>query len=128
MLFCAGGGSILFDAIPMNFLGDKTSASYANTGYWSNRAVNEAKIVCPKLHIATEVKVSLHFKSQKNENGLIYVPDFEEWSKSDESAYLHYCDNETVEGLEYQFLPKIPGTPLIADMSSNFLTRRANWD
>lgn len=45
----------MFDAIPMNFLGDNTSASYANTGYWSNRAVNEAKIILPNLHTATEV-------------------------------------------------------------------------
>lgn len=50
-----------------------------------------------------------------------------EWSTNKDSAYLHYCDNETVEGLEYPFLPKIDNLPLIADMSSNFLTRAVDW-
>ena len=81
------------------------------------------------MHIASEVRVMLFpLLLKKTSNGLFYVPEFEEWSKCDKNAYLHYCDNETVEGLEYQFVPKIPGTPLIADMSSNFLTRSVNWD
>jgi phosphoserine aminotransferase len=50
-----------------------------------------------------------------------------EWNINHDSAYLHYCDNETVEGLEYPFTPKIQGMPLIADMSSNFLTRKVDW-
>lgn len=50
-----------------------------------------------------------------------------EWDINPDSAYLHYCDNETVEGLEYPFVPKIPGMPLVSDMSSNFLTKTIDW-
>jgi len=56
----------------MNLMKNKTTASYINTGYWSNRAVNEAKILCPKLHFPTEMK--------KNEKGEIYVPEMSEWT------------------------------------------------
>ena len=50
-----------------------------------------------------------------------------EWSTCEDTAYLHYCDNETVEGLEYPFTPKYPGVPVISDMSSNFLTKKIDW-
>jgi phosphoserine aminotransferase len=103
----------------MNLLKGKTTCSYLNTGYWSKRAINEAKILCPNIHYPTEV--------QKNEKGEMYVPPMSEWTTDKNSAYLHYCDNETVEGLEYGFLPKVENLPLISDMSSNFLTRAVDW-
>jgi phosphoserine aminotransferase len=57
----------------------------------------------------------------------MYVPEFEDWTRDPDPAYLHYCDNETVEGLEYKYVPKWAGVPLIADMSSNFLTKAVDW-
>jgi len=64
---------------------------------------------------------------KKNDKGEIYVPEMSEWTSCEDSAYLHYCDNETVEGLEYPFVPKVAGVPLVSDMSSNFLTKAVDW-
>lgn len=57
----------------------------------------------------------------------MYVPPLEEWEYNPDSSFLHYCDNETVEGLEFQFTPKFSGQPVITDVSSNFLTKPMDW-
>ena len=72
------------------------------------------------VHIPTESKI--------NEFGKLYIPSFDEWDYNPNSAFLHYCDNETVEGLEFQYTPKFPGQLLVTDVSSNFLTRPMEWD
>jgi phosphoserine aminotransferase len=66
--------------------------SFANTGHWSEKAITEASFIS---EVHTPVKVL------KNEQGLSYIPDLDQWDYDPDSAFLHYCDNETVEGLEF---------------------------
>ncbi|CAD8118940.1 unnamed protein product [Paramecium sonneborni] len=121
IIFCQGGASLLFEAIPMNLLKTQnTSCTYTNTGYWSEKALDEAKKFCQNVNIATNIAY--------DEFGKRFVPNIDQWNINQDNSYLHYCDNETVEGLEYQFIPKFGRTPIITDMSSNFLTKPLDWN
>jgi len=80
----AGGGTLQFEAIPLNLLGDYPTANYINTGYWSRRAIAEAKIFC-NVNEVTAIA-----KNEKNE---FFVPDQSEWKIDQNSPYFHYCDN-----------------------------------
>lgn len=93
-----GGGTLQFEAIPWNLLGNKTKANYLNTGYWSRRAITEANYIC-QVHEVAKTQVR---------NGLTGIPSESEWSIDPDAGFLHYCDNETVEGLEYNFQPSRP--------------------
>ena len=75
-----------------NLLGDKNVVSYANTGHWSEKAIKEAGYL---------TNVHETCKAQLDERGLQYIPDFDQWSYNQDAAFLHYCDNETAEGLEF---------------------------
>ncbi|MCX7109446.1 MAG: 3-phosphoserine/phosphohydroxythreonine transaminase [Proteobacteria bacterium] len=112
VLFLAGGATGQFAAIPMNFLGGKTSANYVNTGIWSGKAISEAKKYA-------EVKVAASSK----ENGFKNIPARADWKIDPEAAYLHYTSNETINGVEFQDIPAAGGLPLVCDMSSNILSR-----
>ncbi|CAK59425.1 unnamed protein product (macronuclear) [Paramecium tetraurelia] len=115
IIFCQGGASLLFEAIPMNLLKTQnSSASYTNTGYWSSKALEESQKFCQNVN--------------QDKFGKRFVPEFEQWNINKEDSYLHYCDNETVEGLEYQFIPKLGSVPTVTDMSSNFLTKPLDWN
>jgi phosphoserine aminotransferase len=74
----------------MNLLGDKTKANYLTTGAWSQAATNEAK----KFADVNEV-----WPDSKNKFNTI--PDPSTWNVVDDAAYFHYCDNETVHGVEF---------------------------
>lgn len=104
----AGGGTGQFAAVPLNLLSADKKAVYLNTGTWSAKAAKEAA----KYGKVVEIKPD--FKSS----------NFEEQLKLDaDVSYLYYCANETVHGVELQFIPETNGVPLVADMSSNILTR-----
>ncbi|CAD7966894.1 unnamed protein product [Amoebophrya sp. A25] len=114
VLFQQGGASLQFAAVPMNFFGGgKTHADYAVTGQWTEKAVKEAQ----KYGTATAV---CNTKPEK----FTHIPPQSEWKMSDPetTAYFHYCDNETVNGVEFGYVPEV-SVPLVGDMSSNFLTR-----
>ncbi|MCR4298076.1 MAG: 3-phosphoserine/phosphohydroxythreonine transaminase [Gallionella sp.] len=116
VLFLQGGASQQFAMIPMNLLRGKTSADYVHTGEWSKKAISEAKKFCTVNVVATG--------ADKN---FSYIPAFETWQRDPNAAYLHYTPNETIGGVEFNWLPPIdnmPGdVPLVADMSSNILSR-----
>ncbi|MDD4927865.1 MAG: 3-phosphoserine/phosphohydroxythreonine transaminase [Gallionella sp.] len=112
VLFLQGGASQQFAMIPMNLLRGKTSADYLNTGEWSKKAISEAK-----KYGAVNVVAS---SADKN---FSYVPDFSEWKCDKDAAYLHITPNETIGGVEFDWLPDTAGVPLVADMSSNILSR-----
>lgn len=114
VLFCHGGGRGQFAAIPLNLLGDKLDADYLLTGQWSKSAVVEAK----KHARITETDIMC-----TTSEGKISVKPCAQWPINAGSAYLHYCPNETIEGIEIFDIPETGVVPLVADMSSTILSR-----
>lgn len=111
ILFMQGGGTGLFAAVPLNLIGKTGTADYIVTGSWSAKAVKEA---------AKYGKVNQVFpKLNKYTN----IPDQSTWKLDSNASYVYYCANETVHGVEFNFIPETNGIPLVADMSSNILTR-----
>jgi len=113
VLFLQGGGTGQFAAVPLNLLGLKEActADYIVTGSWSAKAAKEAEkygkvnLVLPKTTKYTD------------------IPDQSQWTLNPEASYVYYCANETVHGVEFQFIPETNGVPLVCDMSSNILSR-----
>lgn len=112
VLFLQGGASLQFSMIPMNLLRGKTTADYINTGEWSKKAIKEAQKFC-------EVNVAA---SSKDTN-FSTIPARNTWKLNPDAAYVHYTPNETIGGVEFQDIPDVGNVPLIADMSSNILSR-----
>lgn len=98
--------------IPLNLLGDKDSADYLNTGMWSKKAIAEAKRYC-NVNIAADT----------SDDGFTSVPTQESLKLNPDAAYVHYTPNETIGGVEFDYIPETNGVPLIADMSSTILSR-----
>ncbi len=113
VLFLQGGASQQFAMVPMNLLRGKTSADYLNTGEWSKKAISEAKKF-GKVNVVAD-------SADKN---FSYVPDFATWKCDANAAYLHITPNETIGGVEFDWLPNCSDVPLVADMSSNILSRK----
>uniref|UniRef100_A0A8B9JU91 Phosphoserine aminotransferase n=1 Tax=Astyanax mexicanus TaxID=7994 RepID=A0A8B9JU91_ASTMX len=113
VLFLQGGGSGQFSAVPLNLIGLKEDrcADYVVTGAWSAKAAKEAEkygqinVVHPKLDKYTS------------------IPDNSGWSLNPSASYVYYCCNETVHGVEFNFIPDSKDVILVSDMSSNFLSR-----
>ena len=112
VLFLQGGASSQFGAIPLNLLGDKTTADYVNTGMWSKKAIAEAKRYCDVNVVATS-----------EDSGFTTIPEFSSWNLNPDAAYVHYTPNETIGGVEFDYIPDTGDVPLIADMSSTILSR-----
>ncbi len=112
VLFLQGGAQLQFSAVPLNLLRGKGRADYVDTGQWSSKAISEAGRYC-RVNVCASGK----------ENGYSRIPDEAGWNKDGEAAYLHYTPNETIGGVEFHFVPKSGGVPLVGDMSSNILSR-----
>ncbi len=112
VLFMQGGASSQFSMVPLNLLGDKRAADYVNTGIWSKKAIAEARRYA-------EVNVV----ASSEDSGFTTIPDIQGWQTNADAAYLHYTPNETIGGLEYDFVPDTGDVPLVADMSSTILSR-----
>lgn len=112
VLFLQGGATAQFSFIPQNILQGKTRACYVNTGAWSEKAIKDAQRFC-------EVVISASSENTK----FTSIPDFASWVLDSEAAYLHYTSNETIHGVEFSEVPDSKGLPLVADMSSNILSR-----
>jgi phosphoserine aminotransferase len=112
VLFLQGGASSQFAMIPMNLLRGKKSADYINTGYWSKKAIAEAKRFC-------EVKMA----ASSEDTNFTTIPPRESWDLDPEAAYVHYTPNETIGGVEFPYIPETGEVPLVADMSSTILSR-----
>lgn len=111
VLFLQGGASSQFAQVPLNLLGDKVSADYVNTGEWSKKAIKEAKRYCNVNVVASD-----------EVNNFTRVPEFASWKLDPNAAYLHYTPNETIQGVEFDFIPDVK-VPLVADFSSSILSR-----
>lgn len=111
VLFMQGGASSQFAMIPMNLLRGKTSADYINTGQWSKKAIAEAKRFCNVNVVATT-----------EGNKFTSAPSQEELKLNPEAAYVHYTPNETIGGVQFDYIPETNGVPLVADYSSAILS------
>ncbi|MGH8672219.1 MAG: 3-phosphoserine/phosphohydroxythreonine transaminase, partial [Burkholderiales bacterium] len=111
VLFLQGGASAQFAMAPMNLLGGKTCADYVHTGFWSGKAVDEARRYC---------KVNVAASSQAE--GFTGVPAMDTWTLDPAAAYVHYTPNETIGGVEFHWLPESGDVPLVADFSSSILS------
>ena len=113
VLFLQGGASLQFSMIPLNLLRGKTSANYVYTGEWSKKAIAEAKKFS-----------NVNIVASGADKNFSYVPSFDTWQCDPNAAYLHYTSNETIGGVEFNWVPETGEIPLVADMSSNILSRQ----
>lgn len=112
VLFLQGGASLQFSMIPLNFLTSGKKAGYIMTGSWSSKALAEAKPLGSTYEVATS-KAS-NYK---------YIPNFEELKFEEDTAYLHLTSNNTIFGTQWQDFPDTGNIPLIADMSSDIMSK-----
>ena len=112
VLLLQGGASAQFAFIPMNILGGKRAADYISTGIWSEKAIEEARNYCDVNVAATGAA-----------EGFTRIPEPDQWQLNPNAAYVHYTPNETVNGVEFHWVPDTEGVPLVADMSSTILSR-----
>ena len=111
-LFLQGGASAQFAAVPLNLLRGKNRADYVHTGEWAKKAIGEAKKFCA-VSIAA---------SSEDEN-FTYAPRQPAWRLDPAAAYVHYTANETIGGVEFQWVPDTGAVPLVCDLSSSVLSR-----
>lgn len=111
VLFLQGGATAQFAAIPMNLARGRAGADYVVTGSWGKKAHAEAG---KYLNAAIAAKPAGKFTS---------IPDPADWQLDPQAAYVHYTPNETIEGVEFGFVPQTGGVPLVGDFSSSFLSR-----
>ncbi len=116
VLFCHGGGRGQFSAVPLNLLPEGKSADYIISGSWSKAAAAEAKNFgnINVIDINQDVQGSASLMSSKD------------WPLNKDAAYVHYCPNETVNGIEINTIPETNGVPLVADMSSTILSHEVD--
>ena len=115
VLFLQGGARTQFAMVPMNLSSFRKRAAYLNTGVWSSQAIVEAQRFC-KVKVIADAKT----------NNFSAIPTINSWQLPDSISYLHYIDNETVNGLEFPSIPNISlpsDCPIVVDMSSNLLSR-----
>jgi phosphoserine aminotransferase len=112
VLFLQGGASTQFAMVPMNFLGQGQKAGYIITGAWSEKAIKEAKIFGETYEVASS--------KDTNHNR---IPGMDELKIQQDSAYIHLTSNNTIFGTEWASFPDTGDIPLIADMSSDILSR-----
>lgn len=117
VLFLQGGATAQFAAVPLNLFGERSKGDYLITGQWGEKAHKE----CSKYGTAVA-------PMNTKEGKFTSIPD--DYTLSPDACYVHYCHNETVNGVEWseealqKLYAKVPdGVHLVADVSSNFLTR-----
>ncbi|MBU3848205.1 MAG: 3-phosphoserine/phosphohydroxythreonine transaminase [Candidatus Acinetobacter avistercoris] len=111
VLFLQGGASLQFSAIPLNLLGKNNKADYIHTGIWSEKALKEAQRY-------GDINVVQAGTSIDGKNA---ITDQSTWTLSEDAAYVHYADNETIGGLQFANVPKTD-KPLVVDLSSSILS------
>ncbi|MEJ2368769.1 MAG: 3-phosphoserine/phosphohydroxythreonine transaminase, partial [Acidobacteriota bacterium] len=114
VLLLQGGGNLQFAMLPMNILHGGKKADYILTGNWSKKAYNEAKIVAgerARMIASTE------------EEKFSRLPAPSEIKVNNDSAYVHFCSNNTIYGTQWKRFPDAGNAPLACDMSSDFMWR-----
>ncbi|MGB5993293.1 MAG: 3-phosphoserine/phosphohydroxythreonine transaminase [Desulfobacterales bacterium] len=116
VLFIQGGASLQFCMIPMNLLGDGDSADYVNTGTWSAKAIKEAEIMGKTIDVV----------ASSEDKNFSYIP--KNMSFNSNAVYAHITSNNTIKGTQWASYPETGGVPLIADMSSDIMSRPFDVD
>ncbi|MBK9465496.1 MAG: 3-phosphoserine/phosphohydroxythreonine transaminase [Chitinophagaceae bacterium] len=115
VLFLHGGATTQFMQVPMNLLNENEAAAYTDTGAWAGKAIKEAKLF-GHVEVIGSSKEDKYTTIPKNIN----VPPT--------AAYLHITTNETIAGTQWHNLPYDCGVPLVADMSSDILSRQLDFN
>jgi len=117
VLFLQGGATLQFGMVPLAFLHQGKTASYILTGSWAKKAHDDAKVV-GQTHVVWDGKAENYTR----------IPAQAELSFTPNAAYVHICSNETIGGIQWKTFPDTGGVPLIADMSSDIMSRPLPWD
>jgi phosphoserine aminotransferase len=112
VLFLQGGASSQFAMVPMNLTRNNRKVDYINTGSWSKKAIAEAKRFC-----------DLNLAASTEEGKFTTTPSQAELNLRADAAYMHYTPNETIQGVEFPYVPATGDVPLVADFSSTLLSR-----
>lgn len=112
VLFMQGGATLQFAAAPLNLIGKTGKADYIVTGNFSKLAAKEAKKF-GEISIAATSEDKNH----------TYIPAQSALNLSKDASYVYYCDNNTVYGTEWNYVPETNGIPIVCDMSSNILSK-----
>ncbi len=114
VLFLQGGASLQFSMIPVNLSSNQETMLYADTGSWAAKAIKEAQLLGPTKIV-----------SSGKENNYSAIENCESWDilTDDDPAYLYVCSNNTIFGTQYHRFPEFPDIPLVADMSSDIMSR-----
>lgn len=112
IIFLQGGGLGENAIVPMNMLCGKSEIDIVVTGTWSEKSAQEAAKFA-KVNIAASSKA----------DGFTHIPPTRSWKLSKQSAYLHICQNETIDGVEFQGAPDVGDQVLVSDVSSMILSR-----
>ena len=115
VLFLQGGASLQFSMIPMNFLKEGQKASYIQTGAWSEKAFKEAALFGTPVLAASS-----------KENNYKNIPALSDIQIDKDSAYVHLTSNNTIFGTQWKTFPNTGDIPLIADMSSDILSKKVD--
>jgi phosphoserine aminotransferase len=116
VLFIQGGASLQFCMIPLNLLGEDDAADYVNTGTWSTKAIKEAEIMGKTVNVVASSE-DINFS---------YIP--KNISFNSDAVYAHITSNNTIKGTQWASFPETGGVPLIADMSSDIMSRPLDVD
>jgi phosphoserine aminotransferase len=111
VLFVQGGASLQFCMIPLNFLSGADTADYVNTGTWSTKAIKEAQILKKNVHVA----------ASSEDRNFSYIPKDIHFSPG--AVYAHITSNNTIKGTQWAKFPDTGTVPLVADMSSDIMSR-----
>ncbi len=111
VLFLQGGASMQFAMAPMNFAPAGQTVDYVNTGTWSTKAIKEAQIQGKTVNVA----------ASSEDRNFAYIP--RELNLTPDAAYVHITSNNTIKGTQWGAFPDTAGVPLIADMSSDIMSR-----
>lgn len=114
VVFLQGGASLQFSMIPMNFLADGKTADYINTGSWSTKAIKEAAVLGKSIRVT----------ASSEDKNFSYIPSKIPVNK--DAAYVYITSNNTIKGTQWQTFPDTGSVPLVADMSSDLMSRPLN--
>lgn len=112
VLFMQGGAIGQNAIVPMNLLRGRAGFDIIDTGEWSLKTIKEGKKY-GQVNIAASSATG----------GYTHIPPRESWQLEPDAAYVHICSNETIGGVQYDFTPDVGQVPLVADMSSDFMSR-----
>ncbi len=118
IVFFPGGATLQFSAVPLNYLENEDSADFSLTGLWANKAYQEAQKFSPNVKSIFDGKVGSYTE----------IPSLDAKSLNPGAKYLHITSNNTIYGTRYSKFPELGSVPIVADMTSDILSRPIPWN